>query len=255
MEVETGLCEAEARLLNAPYLKLLSTGRPYVHAKWAMTLDGKIATAQGDSKWISNEASRRWVHELRGRVDAVLVGRGTVLADDPLLTARPPGPRTPLRIVLDRSASLPLTSRLVQSLDEGPILLVTAIGGNQTRENALRAAGVEVLPLPCPDYASMLLGLLDELGRRRFTNLLVEGGSAVLGSFCDADAIDRVHVFVAPRLLGGAQAVSAIGGQGAALALEGLPIDAWSFESMEGDLLIHGLVGKRPYVHQEPLLA
>jgi diaminohydroxyphosphoribosylaminopyrimidine deaminase/5-amino-6-(5-phosphoribosylamino)uracil reductase len=220
-----------------------------------MTLDGKIATARGDSKWISNEASRRWVHELRGRVDAVLVGRGTVMADDPLLTARPRGPRTPLRIVLDRSASLPLTSRLVQSLDEAPILVVTALGGNQTRENALRATGCEVLPLPCPDYPSMLPSLLDELGRRRFTNLLVEGGSAVLGSFCDADAIDRVHVFVAPRLLGGSHAVTAIGGQGAALAIDGLPIDAWSFEAMEGDLLIHGLVGKRPHGHQEPLLA
>ena len=95
------------------YLKLLATGQPYVHAKWAMTLDGKIATASLDSKWISNETSRRWVHDLRGRVDAILVGRGTVTADDPLLTARPAGPRTPLRIVLDRSASLPLTSKLV----------------------------------------------------------------------------------------------------------------------------------------------
>ena len=218
MEVETDLCEAEARLLNAPYLKLLSTGQPYVHAKWAMTLDGKIATARRDSKWISNETSRRWVHDLRGRVDAVLVGRGTVVADDPLLTARPAGPRTPLRIVLDRTASLPLTSRLVQSLKEGPILVVTATGGDMLRENALRAAGCEVLPLPCPDYASMLPGLLDELGRRRFTNLLVEGGSTVLGSFCDAGALDRVHVFLAPRLLGGAQAVSAIGGRGASAA-------------------------------------
>jgi len=101
----------------------------------------------------------------------------------------------------------------------------------------------------------MLPVLLDELGRRRFTNLLVEGGSTVLGSFCDAGALDRVHVFVAPRLLGGAHAVPAIGGQGAALALDGLPIEAWSFEAMEGDLLIHGLVGKRPASYQEPLLA
>jgi diaminohydroxyphosphoribosylaminopyrimidine deaminase/5-amino-6-(5-phosphoribosylamino)uracil reductase len=160
-----------------------------------------------------------------------------------------------LRIVLDRTASLPLTSRLVQSLGEGPILVVTATGGDLLRENALRAAGCEVLALPCPDYPSMLPSLLDELGRRRFTNLLVEGGSKVLGSFCDAGAIDRVHVFVAPRLLGGAGAVSAIGGHGAARALDGLPIDAWSFEAMDGDLLIHGLVGKRPYVHQEMLLA
>src|SRR5438876_10929485 len=99
--VEMGLGEAEARRINAPYLKLLATGRPYVHAKWAMTLDGKIATRTGDSKWISNEASRRIVHTLRGRMDAIIVGIGTVLADDPLLTARPAGQRTAVRVVLD----------------------------------------------------------------------------------------------------------------------------------------------------------
>src|SRR5262245_62491873 len=104
VDVQIGLLEAEARRLNAPYLKLLGTGRPYVHAKWAMTLDGKIATRAGDSKWISNDASRRLVHELRGRMDAVVVGIGTALADDPLLTVRPPGPRTPARVVLDSAA-------------------------------------------------------------------------------------------------------------------------------------------------------
>ncbi|MCS6853005.1 MAG: bifunctional diaminohydroxyphosphoribosylaminopyrimidine deaminase/5-amino-6-(5-phosphoribosylamino)uracil reductase RibD, partial [Gemmataceae bacterium] len=101
VEVELGVGEAEARRLNAPYLKLLTTGRPYVHAKWAMTLDGKIATGTGDSKWVSTEASRRRVHELRGRMDAIIVGRGTVRADDPQLTARPAGPRVALRVVLD----------------------------------------------------------------------------------------------------------------------------------------------------------
>src|SRR5207245_2887405 len=110
--VEFGMGEAEARRLNAPYLKLLAAGRPYVHAKWAMTLDGKIATRTGDSKWISGEASRDWVHRLRGRMDAIVVGSGTAKADDPLLTARPPGPRTALRAVLCSSPALPLESQL-----------------------------------------------------------------------------------------------------------------------------------------------
>src|SRR5262249_55715974 len=101
--VDVGLLEAEARRLNAPYLKLLATGTPYVHAKWAMSLDGKIATWTGDSRWISGEASRRWVHALRGRMDAVVIGSGTALADNPQLTARPPGPRTATRIVLTNS--------------------------------------------------------------------------------------------------------------------------------------------------------
>src|SRR5207244_10555859 len=110
--VQVGIAETEARRLNAPYLKLLFTGTPYVHAKWAMTLDGKIATRTGDSRWISNDASRRRVHELRGRMDAIVVGIGTVLADDPMLTARPPGPRTATRVVLDAHARLPLSSQL-----------------------------------------------------------------------------------------------------------------------------------------------
>jgi diaminohydroxyphosphoribosylaminopyrimidine deaminase/5-amino-6-(5-phosphoribosylamino)uracil reductase len=246
LHVESGMCEAEARRLNAPYLKLLATGQPYVHAKWAMTLDGKIATACRDSKWISNETSRRWVHDLRGRVDAILVGRGTVEADDPLLTARPPGPRTPLRIVLDRGAKLSLTSRLVRTLDDAPLMVVTASGMDSERASALSDAGCEVLSLPCTDYRSMVQPLLNELGRRRFTNLLIEGGSTVLGSFRDGAAIDCVHVFVAPWLLGGAQALSPIGGQGSMRVADGLPIDAWSFEAMDGDLLIHGFVGKKP---------
>src|SRR5439155_18651158 len=124
--VEMGLGEAEARRINAPYLKLLATGRPYVHAKWAMTLDGKIASRTGDSKWISNEASRRIAHALRGRMDAIIVGIGTVLADDPLLTARPPGPRTAVRVVLDSQGRIPTESQLVRTAKAAPTLIVTA---------------------------------------------------------------------------------------------------------------------------------
>src|SRR5436309_2908852 len=122
VEVHVGLCEPEARELNAPYLKLLRTGRPWVHAKWAMTLDGKIATRTGDSKWISGEESRRRVHELRGRMDAILVGRGTVVADDPLLTARPAGPRVAARVVVSASGELPERCQLRATAREVPVI-------------------------------------------------------------------------------------------------------------------------------------
>src|SRR5262245_57065762 len=141
LEVETGLLEADARRLNAPYLKLLATGRPYVHAKWAMTLDGKLATRTGDSKWISSDASRRRVHELRGRMDAILVGIGTALADDPLLTARPPGPRTARRIVLDSRLRLPPTSRLVQTAREVLTTVVAAASADEGAAGRLPQAG------------------------------------------------------------------------------------------------------------------
>ena len=125
--IEFGVCAKEARRQNAPYLKLLATGRPYVHAKWAMSLDGKIATRTGDSQWISNETSRRRVHELRGRMDGILVGIGTALADDPLLTARPPGPRTACRVILDSKGRLPITSQLVRTAAQVPTLIVTVL--------------------------------------------------------------------------------------------------------------------------------
>src|SRR5262249_7653848 len=128
LEVHAELCEAEAKRLNAPYLKLLRTGRPWVHLKWAMTLDGKIATRTGDSKWISGDESRRRVHELRGRVDAVIVGRGTVVADDPRLTARPPGPRVPARVVISASGDLPERCQLRATAREIPVIIYTAAG-------------------------------------------------------------------------------------------------------------------------------
>jgi diaminohydroxyphosphoribosylaminopyrimidine deaminase/5-amino-6-(5-phosphoribosylamino)uracil reductase len=228
--VEMGVCEAEARRLNAPYLKLLAKRRPYVQAKWAMTLDGKIATRSGDSKWISNEASRRRVHELRGQMDAIVVGIGTVLADDPLLTARPPGPRTAVRVVLDHSGRTPRMAKLVQTARETPTWIVTA--GEPASQ--LAGAGCEVFRLP------NLPALLDEMGRRRMTNVLVEGGSEVLGSFRDAGEIDEVHIFIAPRLVGGRDAKPAIGGHGVERIAEALPLAGWDVELIEGDTYLHG---------------
>ena len=225
--VEFGLCAPLAHRQNAPYMKLLGTGRPYIHAKWAMSLDGKIATRTGDSKWISNEASRRRVHELRGRMDGILVGIGTALADDPLLTARPPGPRTACRVILDSKAKLPTTAQLVRTAAQVPTLIVTCAA----QASALQAAGCEILALPGdangrPD----LMTLLDELGRRRWTNLLVEGGAAVLGSFFALDAIDEIHAFIAPKVIGGDGAKSPIGGHGIDSIAEG---GAWVTEAIE----------------------
>src|SRR5713226_7852860 len=185
LTVDFGPGEAEARRQNAPYLKLLATGRPYVHAKWAMSLDGKIATRSGDSKWISSEASRQWVHGLRGRMDAILIGSGTARIDDPLLTARPPGPRTPVRIVLSSTGILPADSQILQTARLVPVLIVTAGPPDTLQAKELRDKGCEMLCLPASANASQLTSLLDELGRRRMTNVLVEGGSKVLGSFRD----------------------------------------------------------------------
>lgn len=213
LEVTVGMCEAEARRLNAPYLKLLRTGKPWVIAKWAMTLDGKIATRTGDSKWISGEESRRRVHELRGRVDAILVGGGTVKADNPLLTARPSGPRTAVRVVVSGSANLPSNCQLRETASTTPVIVATT-EGNRISLRSWTEVGAEVIELPANEALISPDALLQELGRRRMTNVLVEGGARLFGSFLDARAINEAWVFVAPRLIGGTAAPSAVGGAG-----------------------------------------
>ncbi len=233
--VTIGLCARESATLNAPYLKLLHTGQPYVHAKWAMSLDGKMATRTGDSKWISNEESRKRVHQLRGRMDGIIVGIGTVLADDPLLTARPPGPRRPTRIVLDLDARLPIASQLVRTVAEAPVLVVTSEQAEPKRVEALRAHGCECLMFATENRVFPNT-LLDELGRRRMTNVLVEGGSEVLGGFFDHQAIDEVHVFVAPVLVGGAEAKTPLGGTGVAKMTEACRLGDCQVEILADDV-------------------
>jgi diaminohydroxyphosphoribosylaminopyrimidine deaminase / 5-amino-6-(5-phosphoribosylamino)uracil reductase len=239
--VEIGLCEAEARRLNAPYLTLVTAGRPYVHAKWAMTLDGKTCTRTGDSKWISNEASRRRVHELRGRMDAIIVGIGTVLADDPLLTARPPGPRTPTRIILDSHGRLPLHSQLVLTARDPPLLLVTV--ENNAATAALQTAGCEVLTVGKDRGWPAVANVLEALGKRRMTNILVEGGAEVLGSFFDASLVDEVWTFIAPIIAGGA-GKSPVAGRGAETVAMALAIGDWQMEAVDNDVLLHGVCRK-----------
>lgn len=217
LQVEVGVMQQAAAQLNAPYLTLVQQGRPWVIAKWAMTLDGKIATRTSHSRWISNEQSRAVVHRLRGRVDAIMVGRRTAVADDPLLLADTPGPRTATRIVADTQAALPTRCRLVASAHSAPVLVAAGAAVDPQRRHALEQAGCEVLACPGADAGARLQSLLHELGRRRMTNLLVEGGGQLLGSLFDLHVVDEVHVFVAPKIIGGQTAPGPVAGQGAEL--------------------------------------
>ncbi len=242
LDVELGVLQPKARALNAPYLKLIRTGRPWILAKWAMTLDGKIATRTGSSRWISGPESRKIVHVLRGRVDAIVVGRETALRDDPLLTARPPGPRTALRVVCDTGASLESESQLVRTARETPLLVAVGREAAQARRRRLRDVGCEVLVCGGATHAARLDALLEELGRRRMTNVLVEGGGRLLGSLSDTSRIDEVHVFIALKLLGGDAAPSPIAGEGIEQLSRALSLETPEVEQVGSDVYIHGRV-------------
>lgn len=237
--VETGLLEAEALRLTAPFRMLVTAGRPWVIAKWAMSQDRRAAAPPGAGRWISSSESRALVHELRGRMDAILVGIGTALADDPLLTARPPGPRVPLRIVLDSRARLPLESALVQSVGEAPLLVAVGPDAPATRITALRSAGCEVWQSAVAAPADRLHDLLRFLGERRLTNLLVEGGPHVLREFFTAGLVDEIWQFTAPCDYASHPAAALL-----PVFAEPPPFDIESVSHPGGDTLVKGLPSK-----------
>lgn len=204
-EVATEVAEvaAEARLLNQPFRKHGITGLPLVVLKTAMSLDGRTATPEGASPWISGEESRQLVHVWRGECDSIAVGIGTVLADDPLLTARLGEARQPVRVVFDSAARLPLDCRLLATLDEAPLTVVHGPGADQRRLEALRAAGAETILAAGASPGERVTAALAELGRRGLTSLLLEGGATLAAAFAAAGQVDEARVFVAPRWLGG----------------------------------------------------
>ncbi len=216
IEVVVGVCQAAAATLNEPFVKRVTTGQPWVIAKWAQTLDGRIATRTGESKWISNERSRRVVHQLRARVDVVMTGIGTVLADDPLLTARDVKvKRVARRVVVDPDIRLPLTCRVLGTLAEAPLTVAVRQGIAQSAAaDALRKRGVEIFGLPndVAEPARMALApLLTHLaGHHQATNVLVEGGATLMGTLLRQNLVDEIMAFVAPTVAGDAQAVGAV---------------------------------------------
>lgn len=238
--VEIGLCQEAAEALIAPFRRQMLERLPWVHAKWAMSLDGRIACDSGHSQWISSTSSRGAVHSLRGRVDAILTGAGTVRADNPLLTARPPGPRTPLRVIFDsRGTSVTADSRLVQSLGDAPVMVCVSDRCNQSTRQHLWNLGAEVFAVDAPGNVPPR-AVLAELGRRGLTHVLLEAGPALLGAFFDQQVVDEVHIFVSPKILGGTQPRSAVAGIGHSSVPSMAQLQHLQVRQLDSDVLIEG---------------
>lgn len=232
-----------ARRLNQDYFHWVRTGRPFVTAKYAMTLDGKIATRTGDSRWISGEAARALVGRLRARCDAVLVGVDTILADDPRLTARAPDgallERQPLRVIVDSRGRLPRSARVVSGELPGQTLIATTPSGRERLGGF--SEGVEVwVSEPTPEGRVSLSGLLRELGRRSLISVLVESGGRLLAGLFEQQLVDEVVAFIAPKIVGGAGAPTPVEGEGVADLASAITLVDVTWERLGGDLLVRG---------------
>jgi len=244
VRVVAGEGEAEARRVNEAYFKHRTQGLPFVIAKFAASLDGRIAAASGDSRWVSGPETRQWAHQLRTRVDAIIAGSSTIVVDDPLLTARPDekeAARQPLRVVVDTRGRTPPMARLFTG--PGRTLVATVSDAPAKWRAAIEAQGAEVLTLPRLGYHVDLLALLQELARRDIVTVLVEGGGVILGSFFDRGLVDKVHAVIAPLIIGAADAPAAVAGQGAFRMADALRLCDVTVERLGEDILVTGYPG------------
>ena len=246
LAVTIGLAKREAEDMNRAYNHWMKTKQPFVILKAGMTLDGQIATASGEAKWITSHRSRREIHQLRSQVDAILVGIGTVLADDPSLTARVGpqlkklGTKQPLRIVVDSKLRVPLDAHILSRQDAGKTIVATIHSAPDARRRALEKRGIEVLSVPRQGKRVSLRVLMRELGARGITSLLVEGGGELNAAMLKAELVQHVRLYIAPSLLGGDNAKGVIGGKSPAHLAQALKLRDVRTRSVGSDVVVEG---------------
>lgn len=246
IEVITGVLEEESRKLNEIFIKYITTNTPFCILKAAMTLDGKTAAVTGDSKWITGEASRQYVHGLRHRVSGIMAGIGTVLKDDPYLTTRLKDRegRDPHRIIVDSSARLPLTANVIKVASKAETILAVTEKAKEDKLNKLREKGVRIIKTPTKDGRVDLTFLMKALGEMEIDSILLEGGSELNYSALEAGLVDKVNIFIAPKLIGGSQAKTPVGGAGWQLMKEAVVLKDIMTYSFGEDLMIEGYIDK-----------
>jgi len=248
VKTHIGICQQEAYEINEAYIKHITTGLPFVVAKFAMSLDGKIATKTGDSKWITKEETRKYAHALRYTVDAIMVGVNTIIADNPRLTAKCCGGRggtgkmQPLRLVVDSKGKVPLNAHIFEP--PGEVLLAVAAPFDSVKREKFVEAGAEIVELPAREGSVDIVELLKLLGKREIVTVLVEGGGKLLGSLFDNHLVDKVLAFISPIIIGGREAVS-VGGNGIDNVAKALRLSRVDIKSFGDDILVSGYVEKR----------
>lgn len=243
IQVDEDCLREECDELLREWLYFIQTGLPYVTMKYAMTLDGKIATCTGDSQWVTGTQARQRVHEDRAKASAIVVGVGTVLNDDPLLTARPEGAENahqPARIVLDAQLRTPAESQIALSAYDSPVYIVCEPDAPASRREALRDAGCKIITLPTQDGKVDLRELFQELGRRGMDSVIVEGGGTLHGSLLGSGLVNRVQAYIAPKIIGGCNALSPVEGAGIPIMDMALPLQNVQVEQLGDDFLIIG---------------
>lgn len=258
ISTRVGLLPKEAMELNEIYLKYKTTGRPFVILKAAMSLDGKIATRTGNSRWITSEFSRNYGHRLRWQVDAILVGINTVLVDNPVLTVRYPSgvsrqqikSKKWLRIVVDSKLRIPLGARLLEDTGRYPTLVATTPSAPQTKINELKSRGVEVLVVAEEKGRVDIKKLMEELWKKEITSVLIEGGGSINASFLEAGMVDKIYFFIAPLLIGGEKAINVLVGEGVEKISQAWKIEKWRMRRLGEEVLIEGYPVKQGNVYR-----
>jgi len=250
IETEVGIMEGEARRLNEVFTKFITKKEPFVILKIAQSLDGKIATSKGESRWITGEKARKYGRKLRNEVDAVLVGIGTVKKDNPLLTSRIKGGRDPYRVIVDSRLQIPLNSKVLNHKDHKTIIATTlpcaplkgGWGKYKKKIDLLKNMGVQILTIKNKDGKIDLKELVKELGKLDITSLMIEGGSSISASALSSGIVNKVLFFVAPKIIGGADAIPSVGGKSPAMLKDAFKIKNINVKTIDEDLLIEGYI-------------
>ncbi len=246
IEVTVGLMATECMAQNEVFIKYITRKIPFVLLKTAMTLDGKIASISGDAKWISGVESRRYVHEIRQSMSGIMVGIGTVLNDDPELTVRLEGirPSHPVRIVVDSLARTPIQSKVMQNLDRIKTIVATTQAAPEEKVKALEEKGANVWRLPLANGHVDLQALMIRLGEAKIDGIMLEGGSELNFSFLESGLVDKVMVFIAPKIIGGSDAKTPVGGRGLNFMRDAIALDRMTVQKIDQDVVIEGYVVK-----------